>query len=50
MRISGVRMSMIINNSCERCEGIGRSLMTTGLVEELGFYPEGKGEPWKAFE
>lgn len=43
-------MSMIINNSCERCGGIGRSLMTTGLVEELGFYPEGNREPWKDFE
>lgn len=50
MRIRVMRMNMIINNSCEKCGGIGSSLMTTGLVEELGFYPEGNGEPWKDFE
>lgn len=48
---NGIRGMRIINSSRERlCGGIGRSLKTTGLVEETGFYPEGNGEPWKDFE
>lgn len=38
---------MTVNRSRERHGGIRRSLKTAGLAEELGFYPEGNGEPWK---
>ena len=45
---------MSINSSCERHGGAKRSLKTllvlVALGGELGFYPEGNGEPWKDFK
>lgn len=41
---------MDINRPHARHGGIGRALETRGLVAELGFHPQGNGEPWKDSE